>query len=122
MTSPFGLTRRAIVKAHNLLAFRQHLNFPSTQSKRFSPHMPFFQLAFYRTPGKGKPEPRDRMFYFLHFGYNHGRDCYELLFEKGRVVFSRVVTWHHLEELWITLMRVPPTEGYLCPHSKPRAS
>ena len=60
--------------------------------------LPFFHPAFYRTPRQRKTEPRDRVCYFLNFGYNHERDCYKLLDEEtGKVVYSRNVTWHNPE-------------------------
>ena len=45
-----------------------------------------------------KTEPRAHLFYFLNFGYNHGRDYSKLKDAKtGKVPFSRDVTWHHSE-------------------------
>ena len=45
-----------------------------------------------------KSNLRARLCYLLNFGYNHGRDCHKLLEAETRnVVFSRDVTWHHLD-------------------------
>ena len=75
------------------------------------PLLSFLQLAYHRVPRHGKTDPQARMYYFLNFGYNHGRDCYRLLdAETGRVAHSRDVTWHHPEPPWITPIRTVPTE------------
>ena len=71
------------------------------------PLLPFLQLAYHPVPRQRKTAPWARMCRFLNLGYNHGRDCYRLLdAETGRVAYSRDVTWHHPETLWITPTRV----------------
>ena len=81
-------------------------------SRPLLPLLPFLQPAYHRVTRQRKTDPRARMCYFLHFGYNHGRDCYRLLdAETGRVAYSRDVTWHHPEVPWITTpIRAAPTE------------
>ena len=75
------------------------------------PLLPFLQPAYYRVPRQRTTDPRARMWHFLNFGYNHGRDCYQLLdAETGRVAYSRDVTWHHPKAPWITPIRAAPTE------------
>ena len=60
--------------------------------------LPFLQPAYHRVPRQRKTDPRARMYYFLNFGYNYGRDCYRLLdAETGRVAYSRDVTWHTVD-------------------------
>ena len=76
------------------------------------PLQPFLQPAYHREPRQRKMDPPARMcYYFLSLGFNHGRDCYRLLdVETGRVIYSRDVTWHHLEAPWIAPTRAAPTE------------
>ena len=60
------------------------------------PLLPFTQPVDHRVTLQRKREPRSHLYYFINFGYNHGRDCYKLLdAETGKFVFSRDVTWHH---------------------------
>ena len=77
------------------------------------PLLPFSQLAYHRVPRQHKSDPRARLCYFLDFDYNHGHDCHKLLdAEKGKVVFSCDVTWHHPEAPLIppaTKVGNPPT-------------
>lgn len=70
-----------------------------------------FQPAYYPTSRQRKVKPRACMFYFLNFGYNHGRDGYKLLGNKaGKVVYSRDTPWYHPEVSWITQGRNTPME------------
>ena len=92
------------------------------------PLLPFLQPAYHRVRRQWKTDPRARMCYFLNFGYNHGRDCYQLLdTETGRVAYSRDVTWHHPEVPWITTPNraaptKPPRDIYVpMPQSVPSA-
>lgn len=74
------------------------------------------------------------MSYFLNFRYYHGRDCYKVFdVEMGGVVYSRGVTWHPPEVLWITPMwvmltepprdvcEIPPPASALAPTTSPQA-
>ena len=77
------------------------------------PLLPFLQPAYHHVPRQRRTDPRARMFYFLNFGYNHGRDCYWLLdAETGRVAYSRDFTWHHPETSWTTPIRAAPKDIY----------
>ena len=76
-----------------------------------SPLLPFLQPAYHRVPRQRRTDPRGRMYYFLNFGHNHGRNSYRLLdAETGRVAYSCGGTWHHPEGPWITPIRAAPTE------------
>ena len=49
------------------------------------PLLPFLQPVYHCVPRQRKTDPRARMYYFLNFGHNHGRDFYQLLdAETGR--------------------------------------
>ena len=62
------------------------------------PLLPFFQPAYHQVPSQRKSDSRDRPYYFLHFGYNHGRNCHKLLdAETGNIVFSRDVVRRYPE-------------------------
>lgn len=73
--------------------------------------LPFFHLAFYRTPRWRKTEPKARMCHFLNLGYKHGRDCYKLPNkETGTIMYSSDMTRYPPEVPWITPMWNPPTD------------
>ena len=97
---------------------------------RSSPCLPvllFLQSTYHRVPRQRKTDPRDQMCYFLHFKYNHGRNCYRLLVvETGRFVYSRDVPWHYQKAPWITMVWAPtgsPRDIYVpIPKSVPVAA
>ena len=92
------------------------------------PLLLFLQPAYHRVPRQRKTNPRARMWVFLNFGYNHGRDFYRLLnADTERVAYSRDVTWNHLEALGATPIGAAPTESprdiyVLMPQSVPVAA
>ena len=63
------------------------------------PVFPFCKPAYHRVPRQSKMDRQARPCYFLHFGCNHGSDCFEVMdAETGRIVHSRDVTWHQPRE------------------------
>ena len=79
------------------------------------PVLPFCKPAYHHVPRQGKLDRQARPYYFLNFGYNHGSDCLKIIdAETGRIVHSRVVTWHQLRE---SLISPAPTVGSGVPQS-----
>ena len=70
----------------------------------------FFQSTYHRVPQQRKTDPRARPCFLPTFGYNNGRDCFQMLdATTAMVVYSRDVTLYQTREPVIPPARTSKT-------------